>query len=191
MATETKWPTELIALAEWALRQEDLRQQFIHAKKANNLQSVPGIAKCIEPILVLAIYEAGLGKGFIDEETIGYGKPYPKKGRKKGNSKRADLAFKDSGKGKKWGYIEVKKYSKGGHSIKVDIKKLRRIKIKAQRWVLVYRVREETEKTKPLKDLLEKNFSSDLKIKESRTFGTITKKESKGICEICLAKLGS
>lgn len=184
------WIKDLICSAEWAFRQEDLRHQFIHAQKASDLQSVPGIAKCLETTLVLAIYEACLGKGFVDGKTIAYEKSYPGRHARK----RADLALKDGGKGKNWGYVEVKRYSAGGDGIKKDVHKLRKIKIRAQRWVLIYRIRQKKGKKKfttELKQLLEKHFKNDLKgiDKNYRSFETISKHETPGICEICLAKL--
>ena len=113
------WLEDFIPLAEWALRNEDLRHQYLYAPRASEITTTPGIAYTFETSIVLAIYAAALGKGYREDETIRYEVPYPQssKRRKKGNPKRADLAFKDPGQGKNWSYIEVKYYGGNGRSL--------------------------------------------------------------------------
>src|SRR5690242_261024 len=103
------WEDDFMPLACWALRHQDLRHRYLYAQKAKHVMSTPGIAWTFETTVVLAIFEAALGKGYIEDSTIGYEKAYPseKKRNRSVNPKRADLAFKDPGQGKNWGYIEV------------------------------------------------------------------------------------
>lgn len=179
------WPINLLSLTEWAIQSVDLRHRFLFAKNAAELPKTAGIANALETIIVLCIYEAAIAKGYVPGKTVDYERPYP--GTSKGNPKRADLAFKDPGKGKNWGYIEVKSYSKS--AIRKDVAKLRKITQRSQRWTLCYRVRPNAGKGKPLRNLLTKSFAADLKIIGSRWISSATRDGKSGICEIVLSRV--
>lgn len=145
--------------------------------------------------MILAIYEAALGKGYKEGSTAGYEKPYPAKKKpsklKKRNPKRADLAFKDPGVGQNWGYVEVKQYGANGKQwIQHDIDKLKEIEQKAQRWLIVYRVRPKDGKSPKLDDLLVKNFKGIIELYGSGAFETVEIIYGEpGICEYSLARV--
>lgn len=187
------WIDDFLPLAKWALHSQDLRHQYLYAVDASKVTATPGIDWTFEATVILAIYEAALGKGYRENETIGYEKAYPHSSahKRRGNPKRADLAFKDSGQGKNWCYIEVKKYGASGkYWVKHDIDKLRSIKQKSQRWMFVYRVRKNGSKSPCLDVLLSRNFKSDLNVHAPLSFPTIANEESEsGVCEFCLAKV--
>jgi len=184
------WVDAFMPLAEWALRQQDLRHQFIYAKSPIKLTSTPGIARTLEATVVLSIYEAALGKGYIEGVTLGYEKAYPSKRKRNANPKRADLAFKDQGRGKNWGFVEVKCYGGNGKSwVSHDVNKLKKIKQRSQRWIFVYRIHQKDGKSPTLDALLQKNFHGQLKIHSSSSFPTITADSAAGVCELCLAKV--
>lgn len=187
------WRDDLVPIVEWALRLQDLRHRFLFSPRAVDVMTTPGLAWTAEASVVLGIYEAALGKGYIDGVTIGYEKKYPSNRRKgKGiNPKRADLAFKDPGKGKNWAYVEVKPYRQDGRKrVANDIQKLRSIKQRSQRWVLVYRVRSVNGKNHSLETLLIRNFKAELCIHATRSFPTIEANGwAEGVCDVCLAKV--
>lgn len=190
MVKAQKWPAAVIELADWALRSLDLQYRFMLSKSASTIMSTCGVIHCFEKTVVLEVYAGALAKGFVDEETIYYEKPYPAT---HGNRKWADLAFKDEGKGKKWGYVEVKYYGyedKG--KVEKDIRKLRTIKQKSQRWMFIYRVRNEGS-GKSLSELLKKNFVEELEVSDdlSRSFSTRTNYDLAGTCEMCLCRVRS
>lgn len=187
--TDSNWQSDLIALAKWAIQSEDLRHRFIYADKPSELSDTPGIIYTLETSIVLAIFEAAVSKGYKRAQLIAYERPYP--GETGGNPKRADLAFKESGRGKNWSYVEVKCYGVYGKSaLTHDIKKLKSIEQRSQRWILCYRVRPLEGRSKKLKSILEKNFSADLNfIYESQSVPTISDNGSKGECEIILARV--
>ncbi|MCQ8130371.1 hypothetical protein [Methylomonas rivi] len=183
-----KWADDLLALADWALQLQDLRHRYLHASTAEELTITPGIACCIETVAVLGIYESAIGKGYRRWETIDYERSYPKESEK--NPRRADLAFKEPGSGKNWAYIEVKNYKGNGKVlIESDIKKLKSIEHRSQRWMLIYRIRPETGRHQALDKLLVKNFSNQIVIYGLKEFQTITEDKEDGICEICLIKI--
>lgn len=190
-----RWPDDILALTGWALRHQDLRHQYIYSGKASDLKTTPGIAAALEVTVILAIYEAALGKGYIEGKTAGYEKPYPAvrkpKQMKKANPKRADLAFKDPGTGKNWGYVEVKKYGGNGKFwVQHDIDKLKSIEQKSQRWMIVYRVRPQEGKSQKLKAMLLKNFAGQLDIHGAEDFETVEQFYGEpGLCEYCLARV--
>lgn len=184
------WVDAFMPLAEWALRQQDLRHQYIYAKGPTELTTTPGIARTLEATIILSIYEAALGKGYMEGVTLGYEKAYPTKRKRAANPKRADLAFKDQGRGKNWGYVEVKCYGGNGkYWVAHDIKKLKKIKQRSQRWMFVYRVHKKDGKSPTLGTLLLKNFRNELKIHSTSSFSTKTADAADGVCELCLAKV--
>ena len=164
----------------------------MHSKGAAKLITTPGVAKALEATVVLSIYEAAIGKGYEEGVTLGYEKAYPSTRKRKisVNPKRADLAFKERGRGKNWGYVEVKCYGSGGkYWVGHDIEKLKTIRQRSQRWMFVYRVHEKNTKSPSLDALLLKNFNGMLKIHASSSFPTITSSGAAGMCELCLAKV--
>lgn len=182
------WPTDLLALAKWAIESEDLRHRFLYADTPLDLARTSGIGNTLETNVVLSIYEAAVAKGYRREKTIDYERAYP--GSSGVNPKRADLAFKDPGQGKNWGYVEVKCYGPSGKDhIANTIEKLRGIKERSQRWVLCYRVRPMVGKAPTLKKLIGKHFRSELAYHGKRVVPTITEKGKKGACEIILARV--
>ena len=183
------WLADFLPLAEWALRQQDLRHRYLFAGSGAEVMSSPGIACTLEAIITLAIYEAALGKGYIDGTTIGYEKPYPRS--TGGNPKRADLAFKDRGKGKNWAYIEIKYYGSTGKKwVQHDIEKLRTIKQRSQRWLFLYRVRPIAGRCMHLPDLIVRNFGGHLRIQGQGTFVTVADKgNAPAMCEFCFARV--
>lgn len=183
------WQDDLLDISHWALQSVDLRHRYLRADKPEDLSCCPGVDTCIETVVVLAIYEAAIGKGYNrSSNTIEYEKPYPAEGG--GNPQRADLAFKEPGKGQNWGYVEVKKYDGNGKAkIASDICKLKTIDKRSHRWILAYRVRLAEGKAKPLHDILKKNFAKELEIHDSREFITFTSSWEKGICDISIAKV--
>lgn len=183
-----EWQTEIAQIIGWALRYQDLRHQYIYSKDASELKHAPGIADALEVTIILAIFEAAIGKGFVEGSTVGYEVPYPNSTHN--NPRRADLAFKDEGQGKNWRYVEVKSYGNNGKAaIQKDIDKLKSIKKRAQRWLIVYRVRPTDGKSPPLERLLASNFRGKLKLEAHGGFETNTLNGERGICEYCLAKV--
>ena len=181
------WNVDLLELAKWSLQKEDLRYRMLYAKTPAELPSTCGIEYALETAVVLSIYEAAVGQGYKPGKTIGYERAYPSS---EGNPKRTDLAFKDMGQGKNWGYVEVKYYGAQGKShITKDIEKLRSISNRVQRWVLVYRVRPTEGRSKTLQELLERSFDRDLAFHGHRSFSTTTSKGAQGECEIVLARV--
>ena len=183
------WIDDFIPLAEWSLRQQDLRHRYLFASNAASVMLSSGIERTLETMVVLSIYEAALGKGYQDKKTIGYERAYPNSDGK--NPKRADLAFKDNGKGKNWAYIEVKYYGSTGKAfVQNDINKLRGIEQRLQRWVFVYRVRKAKGTSQPLQSLLSKNFPNDLAFEKNGKFETrINNGEEDALCEFVLARV--
>ncbi len=170
------------------MQSEDLRHRFIHADTPQQLSTTAGISESLETSVVFAIYEAAVAKGYRRQKTIWYEKPYPTS--TPTNPKRADIAFKDLGKGTKWAYIEVKYYGPSGKSaVQADITKLKGITAKSQRWILCYRVRPVTGKSPKLKLLLGKHFRSQLSYKGERSLSTVTSSGKRGVCEIVLARV--
>jgi hypothetical protein len=183
------WPDDLIELASWALQSEDLRHRMVFSTGPSSLSSTPGIAWTLETAAVLAIYEGALRHGYRQDETIGYEWKYPKSARKKKarNPKRADLAFKERGRGKNWGYVEVKYYgAKGKSFVAADVEKLRTITNRVQRWMLVYRVRPATGTSHSLDDLLDDVGAIDVRTSH---FPTLTEKREEGRCDIWLGRV--
>ena len=188
------WVNDIMPLAKWAFQNEDMRHQYIYASKARRLAETPGIENALEVTAVLALYQAALGMGYIQDETIGYEKAYPSAtGKLSANPKRADLAFKDKGKGKNWAYIEVKYYGVIGKSaVKGDVKKLQAIQRKSQRWILIYRVQRTDRKSRTLENLLAMNFGSNITIHDYVTFPSVSSAtKTVGLCEICLARVNN
>lgn len=185
------WPEELIQISRWALQNEDSRHRYIYSKNATEINITPGISSCLETSAVLSIFEACLGKGYVLEKTIEREKRFPDFN-SEACKKRADLAFRNSGKGQNWAYVEVKKYNNiGGKSaIENDVAKLKSIDKKCQRWMLIYRIKTNSE-AHTLESLFEKNFSSVFCFKSllQANFPTITKKGFDSICEIALCRI--
>lgn len=182
------WEADLLSLAQWALQLQDLRHRYLFAETPERVANTFGLALCLETMAVLAIYEAAIGKGYKREKTIGFEKPYPREYGK--NPKRSDLAFKETGRGKNWAYVEVKYYGSAGKSlIECDIDKLSKIETPCQRWMLIYRIRPIEGKSLFLQSLLERNFGSSLSIFGTVKFPTITNEREEGCCEICLARI--
>ena len=188
MTSYSNWPVDLLVLARWAMQSEDLRHRFIHADTPRQLAITAGISESLETNVVFSIYEAAVAKGYKARKTIWYEKPYPKSSPV--NPKRADIAFKDPGKGTKWAYVEVKYYGTSGKSaIQADITKLKGITTKSQRWVLCYRVRPIKGKSPKLRRLLTKHFKKQLSYKGERSLTTVTTSGERGVCEIVLARV--
>lgn len=182
------WEDDVLSLSKWALKSQDLRHQYLYAESPDQVSMTPGLAWCLEAVVVLAIYEAAIGKGYRRRDTIDYERAYP--GYDGQNPPRADLAFKKTGVGKNWAYLEIKCYGSNGKSfIDSDIEKLKSIEQKAQRWILIYRIRPAEGKSKSLPDLLQKNFGSRLAIHGIEEFKTVASTWEPGICEICLARV--
>ena len=182
------WIDDFMPLAEMALRQQDLRHRYLHAAQASKVLSTPGIAWSFETTIVLGVYESALGKGYRQNSTVDYERAYPKAGKK--NPKRADLAFKDPGKGKNWCYVEVKYYGGNGKQwVGHDIKKLKSIKLKSQRWMFIYRVRPNGGKSQSLDNLLKKNFAKVLSSHKCASFPTVCNSGVPGVCDLCLVKV--
>lgn len=123
------WPDDLIALAAWALHQEDLRHRFLRARDATSIATTSGLGDAFETAAVLRIYEAALAKGYREGESIRYERPY--RPNDPGNGERADLAFKEDGAGQNWGLVEVKYYASA--HVQADIKKLLALDARVQR----------------------------------------------------------
>ena len=139
----------------------------------------------MEAVAVLAIYEGALRHGYKQDKTLGYEWPSPKSAGV--NPKRADLAFKELGRGKNWGYVEVKYYgAKGKSFVAADVEKLRTITNRVQRWMLVYRVRPATGTSRSLEDLLEDIEATDVLTKH---FPTLTGNGEEGRCDIWLGRV--
>ena len=183
------WADELVPIAKWALMSEDLRHRYIYARTGTELAETPGVARALETTIVLSIYAAALGKGFIAEETVDHERPYP--GPDGQNKKRADLAFKDEGPGQNWAYVEVKHYGwPGAADVRSDVDKLREISQKSQRWILVYRVRRSDTHANPLGTLLEENFGKELPVYDQDSFLSVPQwHDEEGLCEVCLARV--
>lgn len=165
-----------------------MRHKYLYADTPKELAFTPGLAWCLETVAVLSIFEAAIGKGYKQDITIGYEKPYP--GDEGKNPKRSDLAFKERGQGKNWAYVEVKNYGQNGKGkIESDIRKLKSIEKRSQRWMLIYRVRSTEGGSQPLSDLIEKNFKSKLELEHCEQFESIAYNYEDGLCEICLAKV--
>ncbi|MBN4050376.1 hypothetical protein JYT28_01320 [Desulfobulbus sp. AH-315-M07] len=181
------WQVRFLKVAEFALRREDLRQRFIHATSADDLPWTPGIARAYENSVVLAIYESASAIYSDMADQMAYEIAYP--GARSGNPKRADLAFKEAGRGKNWAYIEVKYYSTGG--VRSDIQKLLAIKRKSQRWMFIYKVRDMTprRRTLPLRKLVERSFADELAIVGGRYFPSYWAQGVEGRCEMLLARV--
>ena len=180
------WPDDVVPLATWALCNEDLRHRFIHAGSASEVLETPGLAWSLETASVLAIFEAAISKGYRWEQTIDYECPYP--GSKSGqNPRRSDLAFKDPGQGKNWGYVEVKYYDKG--KVESDIRKLKSITRRSQRWMLVFRIRSLQGRSQTLRSLMTKNWGRRIAIYDESQFPTVTTSSEIGVCEICLFRV--
>ncbi|MGO9022023.1 MAG: hypothetical protein ACLQVJ_27105 [Syntrophobacteraceae bacterium] len=181
------WQDDLLDISHWALKSVDLRHRYLNAKAPGDLSCFPGVDECVETVVALTIYEAARGKSYISD-TIECEKRYPSVGG--GNPQRADLAFKEPGVGQNWAYIEVKKYDANGKAkIASDIRKLKSIGKRVQRWVLTYRVRPVEGRAKPLPNILKKNFDKELEVHGSREFRTFTSDRDPGVCDICLAKV--
>ena len=178
------WSTDFLPLAEWALRVQDLRHRYLYAPSAKRVLTSPGIAYAYETMASLAIFDAALGKGYVDGKTIWFEKPYPSVERN-----RADLAFKDPGVGKPWAYIEIKHLSQmRAPLVRADIEKLKAIDRRAQRWLFVYGVHDGT-KSK-LASALEAKFASEIVSLQSSKFETIHgDDDSNAVCELCLVRL--
>ena len=181
------WRDEFLPLAEWAFRMQDLRHAYTQAQSATQVMRSPGIEWALEATLVLAIYEAALGKGYKPKRTIHYEKPYP--GTRNGkNPPRADLAMKDSGPGQNWAFIEVKSWNL--NNVKKDVEKLRGITTRAQRWIFVYRVRGTSGHKQSLKRLIERGFEREFDSITYKKFGTVTSKDGgRAVCELAFARL--
>jgi hypothetical protein len=175
------WTRGFLNVAWIALQKEDLRQRLIYAPSAAELPFTPGIVKALETTAVLAIYEASFSLRGTQGDILKHERRYPNIVGQ--NPKRADLAFKESGRGKNWWYIEVKYYSAAG--VREDVDKLRSIQNRARRWLLVYLVR--TDGMQPLVKLLEKH--SDLLVVEGRKFDTYFGQGVPGTCELALARV--
>jgi hypothetical protein len=185
------WPEELIQISRWALQNEDSRHRYIYSKSASELHVTAGISNCLETSAVLSIFEACLGKGYILGKTIDREKKLPDfEGEQ--CTKRADLAFRKSGKGQNWAYVEVKKYGNRGGKIAIekDISKLKSIEKKCQRWMLIYRIKTNSE-AHTLEYLLNKNFvhAFDFDSLSIVEFQTITKKGFDSVCEIAVCRI--
>jgi hypothetical protein len=188
------WSDDLASLAKWAIQTEDLRHRFLYASSAADLEHTPGITQALETSVVLSIYEAARRMRYEADKTVAYERPYP--GNRRGNPKKADLAFKDKGRGKNWAYVEVKYYGTSGKAaIRADIDKLKGIKQRSQRWVLCYRVRaQRTGKRKgkrvaKLDELLDKNFKNELTVLLKKSVSTIGDDADPAVCDIVLARV--
>jgi hypothetical protein len=176
------WASDFISISKWAMQSLDLKYQYTFSLNVSELNSTPGISNALETSIVLSIYEAAVGKGFIVGETIDYVRKYPE------SNKRTDLAFKDSSSSRKWSFVEVKKYKTvGGKSdISKDIEKLKNIASNVNRWMFIYRFKQSND----LKYLLNKNFSSELSIEGYESFISTDKKGNETELELCLCRLG-
>lgn len=185
----TSWTDEFISIAAWALQAEDLRHRYIYSRSGRHLASTPGIAKALETSVILAVYQAALGKGYIEGDTIDYERPYP--GYDGQNPPRADLAFKKRGPGQNWAYVEAKHYRvTGRRQIAADIEKLRSITQRSQRWIFAYRVRRTDGHAHTLEELLVKSFPDILEIHGSASFLSVPiGHDSEGACDLCLARV--
>jgi hypothetical protein len=183
------WHEDPLDVAAWALQCEDLRHRFIYASNIRSLSQTPGISEVLETAATLRIYEAYLSKKNSSKIVVEFERPYP--GKKANNPKRVDLAIKESGKGKNWAYIECKQYTGSGKTaLAGDIEKLNDIVNRLQRWLLVFRVRASGGRSKSLPDLLSKNFTRELALPPLvRSFATVARPASAGVCEICLVRL--
>jgi hypothetical protein len=132
-----KWSTDLWEIGKWALQVEDLHYRFVYSDSATEISKTGGLVDAFETAVVLRILEAACAKGYRWGSTIAYEHPYPG-AKPKTNPQRADLAFKDKGKGKNWAYVEVKYWSKA--AVADDVTKLKAIQKRVQRWMLVYRI---------------------------------------------------
>lgn len=183
-----EWQKDLISIAAWAIKSLDVRYSYLYAETAKDVLKAPGIAFALETSVVLAIYEASIGKGYIGWRTIEHEKSYP--GEEGKNPRRADLAIKEEGVGKNWVYIEVKCYGDSGkYQIGSDIDKLKSIEKRSQRWMLIYRIRPIEGKSSELHKLLRKNFDGALTVTEKTEVSVWTSDKEPGVCEICLAKV--
>ena len=182
------WLHDFMPLSTWALQNEDLRHRYIYARSAAALPKTPGLGRALEVTAVLAIYQAALGKGYQPSSSIDYERAYP---HSQGNPKRADLAFKDSGRGKNWAYVEVKQYGQFGKSqVAADIQKLLTIQNRAQRWIFVYRIRRTDRRMQNLQELLELNFGNQILVHEQHSFPSVpVGRRKEGLCDLCLARV--
>lgn len=174
---------DFIALTEWTLRMQDLRHSYIRAENACEVMRSPGLEWALETSITLAIYEAALGKSYKHQKTIAYEQPYPNS-KKNQNPPRADLAIKKDGRGQNWSYIEVKYWNP--EAIRRDIKKLKKIKKRAQRWILTYRLRKDSNRVQTLEVLLQKNFSKNITPKSLKYFSfksSLRQHPKEAVCE--------
>lgn len=182
------WGEDLIALSSWAMEYTDIKYRYLMAASPKEIASSPGIVNCLETSVVSAILEAALGKGYQLGATILHETPYP--GQKGKNPQRADLAFKERGRGKNWVYVEVKYWGAQGKGlISKDIEKLRSIHTRCQRWLLMYRVRANGNKQLTLEKLIQRSFAEDMEESHGASFPTVTQHSVLGICELCLCRL--
>ena len=184
-----EWHERFIVIASSALQASDLKYRLAFCENARKFHEQPGLAMLPEPVAVLSIYEAlysvSRGKQGLDVE---YEPPYP--GKRKGNPKRADLRVKEPEQGKNWSYIEVKQYDGQGKSkIESDIRKLKSISIRSQRWILAYRVIPKKSRSKRLDELIENNFGSKLEIFQKDDNETITLNGKPGHFDIILSRV--
>lgn len=183
------WVDDFLVLAGWTLQLQDLRHRYLYASHAKSLLSSPGIAYAYETMISLSIYEAALGKGYVDGKSIWCEKPFP--GDPARNSRRADLAFRNSGKGHSWAYVEVKSFNNGGAaSVLKDVAKLSTITARATKWLFVYRVAAHaTAKSRPLSETLKGLSPQITRVLKGQPFDTIDDKDRGASCEFCLAQL--
>jgi hypothetical protein len=178
---------DFLALAEWALRMQDLRHSYIRATSPSEVMRSAGLFWALETSVTLAIYEAALGKGYRHKETISYEQPYPGK-KTGGNPRRSDLAIKEAGRGTKWSYIEIKYWNI--KAIRRDIDKLKTIEKRAQRWILTYRVRKKEGRTQDLEKLLTRAFEGVFSTVEYLSFDSSLRQYPRGaICEVAFARV--
>ncbi len=184
--TET-WPRDLVHYASASLEAEDRRLRLLYSVKPESIRSTRAICLLNEYEITGVIIAAVASRLFDYGTSLLREKPYPS-----GSKKRADFAVKPIGRGKNWAYIEVKRYGgKGKDAIRIEAVKLRGIKLRVQRWLLLYRWATPGPKTKSLRNLLKKNYDGYFKEKETYedSFQTVHKGGKLTNFELVLCRL--
>lgn len=181
---------DLIEIALWAIKTEDLRHQFIYSNQAIELNYSPGIDEAFETTVVVAIFQAAISKNGIDRSDIEHECPYPKSG--KINPKRSDLAIKSRKTGANWKYIEVKRASQNWKKlIQNDINKLQGMTSRAQRWIMIYGIDSKDAK-RHKKEIIKQYFSNQFvmdEILEKQFITSYNYGENAGLGFVLMAKL--
>lgn len=180
------WSSDLVKYATAALEAEDRRLRLLYCTSADKICETPAICLLNEHEITGIIIAVVASRLFRYGDSLRREEKYPDP-----SNQRADFAVKEDGPGTNWAYVEVKGYKNlnGKSGVAKDIDKLQGIKIKVQRWVLIYRLATPSARGKKIEEILSKNFPNYFSDTYFDRFETVNTTGKKTCFEIAFCRI--